>query len=628
MKRTALSPKAENPTSHFFSLKGGSHAWLFATCWTIIIAASFSWNVVRQKNEILQVAKNEATTMFEKDFVYYRWATRHHGVYVPITDKTRPNPYLKNLPEASATTATGTPLTLVNPEYMIREVYEMKSGPGSALGHITSLDPIREKNAADAWETRALKSFETGKTQVSSVEDINGQPYLRLMRPLITAKDCLKCHAQQGYHLGDIRGGISVSVPMTLLFSIYRKDILMFALAHGPLWILGLLGIFLSSHRINQSMRKREQAEAKTRSIINNMLDGLITMSENGTIESLNAAACQMFGRESGETLGQNISMLIQLPSSAQSPLSPDNPVPPDISRLVGTQEELTGLRADGSTFPLEISLSEMLLGEDKLLIATVRDITEEKIRKSKALRTSQLAAIGELAAGVAHEINNPINGIINYTQILLDDAEQEGNNAGHDIMGRIIKEAERVAVIVRNLLSFARQRDDVVEEVRIKEIIGDSVSLIMHQLQKDGIILNMEIPDNLPFLRGNPQQLQQVILNLLTNACYALNQRYPSPAPDKRIEIRCQSKSAEGKEYIHTTITDWGIGIPQDIVDHIFDSLFTTKPPGQGTGLGLSISKGIVRDHQGVLSIGSRPGGPTVATVDLPTASINETQS
>lgn len=604
--------------------KGYPHTWLFATFWTIIIIISLSWNIARQKNEIIEVATNEAKTIFEKDQVYYRWATSHKGVYVPLTDKTLSNPYLDHLPESTGTTATGLTLTLVNPEYMIRQVYEMSTGSNSPLGHITSLDPIRQENAADAWESKALAAFEKGETQVSSVETIDGQPYLRLMRPMMTEGGCLKCHMQQGYTLGDIRGGISVAVPMSLLFSIYRRDLILVTLAHVPLWLLGLAGIFISSRRIAQSIRKREAAEAKTRSIINNMLDGLITMAADGIIESVNAPACQLFGCNAEETVGKNITTLIQFPGVDSSGTGQEATLRADIRAMVGGQKELTGFRKDGSAFPIEISLSEMPTDEGTLYIATVRDITEEKIRKSEALRTGQLAAIGELAAGVAHEINNPINGIINYTQILLDNADDKYDSTDRDFMARIIKEGERIAVIVGNLLSFARQRD-VVEVVSMKEIIEDSVSLLMHQLQKDGIQLSVDIPADLPQIKGNPQQLQQVIVNLLTNASYALNQKFPAANPEKRLEICCRPKSAMGKEYVTTTVTDWGIGIPQEIIDHIFDSLFTTKPPGKGTGLGLSISKGLVRDHQGFLSVESTVGGPTVATVDLPVSGKEE---
>lgn len=601
------------------SEKEGLHAWIFATCWTIIFIVSLSWNISRQKKEIIEVATNEAKTIYEKDLVYYQWAANHNGVYVPISSTTKPNPYLEHLPESSAVTAQGEPLTLVNPEYMIRQIYEMKTGSAGSLGHITSLDPIRDENIADEWESEALDAFEEGEVQVISVEEINGQPYLRLMRPMVTETGCLRCHVQQGYELGDIRGGISVAVPLSVLFSIYRKDIVVIVLAHFPLWLIGLAGIFFSSHRVSQSLRRREVAEAKTRSIINNMLNGLVTLGEDGRVESLNTAARKIFGREQHEMKGKNISSFIQFPSFKERGDTDKSSPIPDLKSMVGGQIELRGIHKDGSTFPLEVSLSEMSFDVDRLFIATIRDVTEEKMRKSEALRAGQLAAIGELAAGVAHEINNPINGIINYTQILLDNADEGYDESDKDFMSRIIKEGERIALIVGNLLSFARQRDDVVEEMSVAEIIEDSVSLLMHQMQRDGIQLSVDIPQDLPPIRANPQQLQQVVINLLTNAIYALNQRYPEKNKSKRLEITCRQKTAMGKEYISTTVTDWGVGIPQNVLERIFDSLFTTKPPGKGTGLGLSISKGLVREHQGFLSVESSLGGPTVATVDLP---------
>ncbi len=611
----------ENFSSDSMSPGLGPYVWFIAAFWSIIVVFSLGWNIVRQKQEVLQVALNEARTIYQKDLVYYRWATEHDGVFVPITQRTKPNPYLQHVPEYEGTTSLGKSLTLVNPEYMIRQVYEMQTPLSGVHGHITSLDPIRSENAADTWETNALDQFEEGVTEVSSIEEIDGEPYLRLMRPLVTEIGCLKCHSSQGYDVDDIRGGISVSVPMSLLFSIYKKDVFMFSLAHAILLGLGLIGIFLGSCRIRQSMLEREQAEAKTRSIIDNMLDGLITMDQDGNIETLNSAALNMFGYESPEIVGRNLDRLIEFPESADWNVGKQHDFHFDMKKAMGSQKELTGRRKDGSTFPVQISFSEMILGPNHHLIITVRDITQEKIRKEEALRTGQLAAIGELAAGVAHEINNPINGIINYTQILMDDHEEkdEADTIHKDIMGRIIKEGERISIIVKNLLSFARQRDEIVEHIKPGDVIKDSLSLLMHQLHKDGIQLTVNVPADLPFLKGNPQQLQQVFVNLLTNASYALNQKYPGQSPEKRIEITSIVVKQEGRDFIRTTVSDWGSGISQDVVDHIFDTLFTTKPPGEGTGLGLSISKGLIRDHNGYLSLSSKPGEPTVATVDLP---------
>lgn len=262
--------------------------------------------------------------------------------------------------------------------------------------------------------------------------------------------------------------------------------------------------------------------------------------------------------------------------------------------------------------------------GETKALIL-LRDVTEEKKYRAETMRAGQLASIGELAAGVAHEINNPINGIINYAQVLLDDASQgamEGEG-GHpvqrEMLDRIIKEGERIAYIVRNLLFFARQREEEAEVVEIGAIVDDSLALIKHQLQKDGIGIHTDIPESLPPIRVHPQQLQQVFLNLLSNARYTLNHRYPGRDPGKKLEVRCRELQGPGRTMVRTEITDYGEGIPPEMLSQIFEPFFSSKKPGEGTGLGLSISAGLIKDFQGELRVASELGVYTTMTVDLP---------
>ena len=599
----------------------GLHTYplLLAFLWTAIVFASLAWDIVRQKEETLEIATIEARTVFEKDLTYYRWATGHNGVFVPITEKTQPNKYLDHLPEHILSTSNGTRLTLVNPEYMIRQVYEMQTKGKWMQGHITSLDPIRPENAADEWETSSLNAFENGVTEVLSIEDIDGEPYFRMMRPLVTEKECLKCHALQGYEIGDIRGGISVSLPMGSLLAISKGDFLKFSLAHGVLWLLGLMGIFIGSKRLTRSIWEREQTEARLVSILDHMMEGLIILDENNRIESLNPAASKLFGYEQEEISGKHIGELLVNGSGKGGRASQEY-----FQSAVGTPQEFNGLRKDGKSFSAEISLSEMNLDHEKRMIAMVRDITEQKNRKAEAIRAGKLAAIGELAAGVAHEINNPINGIINYAQILTDDAQEREDSSHQDILARVIKEGERIAAIVKSLLTFARQQNETIEAVRLQEVIEDSISLLRHQLQKDGVKIELDIPTDLPLLDGNPQQLQQIFINLLTNAHFALNDRFPRQDPNKRLLICCREMEVEGQKMIRTTVTDWGCGIAEDITERIFKPMFTTKPAGKGTGLGLSISQGIISDHKGTIGIDSVVNDHTTVTIDLPMKKSN----
>lgn len=128
----------------------------------------------------------------------------------------------------------------MNPAYMTRQSHELEKQKLGIRGHITSLHPIRPENAPDPWETEALRAFERRETEISSVEEVEGKEYMRLMRPLITEKGCLKCHAKQGYHEGEIRGGISVLIPMEPQRAIERKRMLTLSLGHISLWLMGL----------------------------------------------------------------------------------------------------------------------------------------------------------------------------------------------------------------------------------------------------------------------------------------------------------------------------------------------------------------------------------------------------
>ncbi|MEW6586721.1 MAG: ATP-binding protein [Nitrospirota bacterium] len=233
--------------------------WL-AVVWTIIIAASLVWSVIRTKKETVEGARIQAHISYVKDIVYRRWNAMHGGVYVPVTEETRPNPYLRDIPERDIVTPSGRHLTLMNPAYMIRQVYSLMQEGYGIYGHITSLNPIRPENAPDPWEAEALYAFEKGNTEVSSVSTIEGKKYFRLMHPFVTEEGCLKCHGAQGYEVGNIRGGISVSIPLDPLLAIERRRIVTDIGGYFLLWSAGLAGIFLGTRRISRSEGQRMQA--------------------------------------------------------------------------------------------------------------------------------------------------------------------------------------------------------------------------------------------------------------------------------------------------------------------------------------------------------------------------------
>src|SRR4030066_1564736 len=238
---------------------------MFTVLWTVIIAASLIWSLIRTKEEILEGAHIQAHISYVKDILYRRWNAMHGGVYVPVTEETQPNPYLSDIPERDIAIPSGKHLPLINPAYMTRQVYELMKEDYGVRGHITSLNPIRHENFPDAWETQALRAFETGKTEISSIEKMEGKEYFRLMRPFITEETCLKCHAKQGSREGAVSGGISVSIPMEPLRAIENRHIWTFAAVHGLLWLLGFGGLSWGMRGIKQGRERRHQAEEELR---------------------------------------------------------------------------------------------------------------------------------------------------------------------------------------------------------------------------------------------------------------------------------------------------------------------------------------------------------------------------
>ncbi len=235
--------------------------WLLIGVWTGCIAGSLLWNLQRLADRNIDLARLTAQVTFENDVLYRRWSAQQGGVYVRASAGTPPNPYLQ-VPERDVITTSGTSLTLVNPAYMARQVNALAGGTAGSRGHLTSLKPIRPENAPDPWEAAALRSLERGGSEVSSVEQMPGGEYLRLMRPFVTERSCLVCHAAQGYREGDIRGGISVSVPMAPLRAITKPMTDHLTMVHAGLWLIGLAGVGVYWRSLGKEILARERVSA------------------------------------------------------------------------------------------------------------------------------------------------------------------------------------------------------------------------------------------------------------------------------------------------------------------------------------------------------------------------------
>ncbi len=232
--------------------------------WTILIGVMLLWEINIDKKNTRSIIMAQAKSFYKQIVITRLWSSVHGGVYVPVTEITQPNPYL-DVPKRDVTTTDGTKLTLINPAYMTRQIAEIAFEKGDIRFHITSLNPIRPANKAEEWERKALSAFKGKMDEFSEwdKEKPADKQYFRYMAPLIVETPCLKCHAKQGYKEGDIRGGISVSVPAGDLLAVQKNTILNSILGYLIIWFFGSLGIATAFYFVRNDIRSRNKLNAE-----------------------------------------------------------------------------------------------------------------------------------------------------------------------------------------------------------------------------------------------------------------------------------------------------------------------------------------------------------------------------
>ncbi len=240
------------------------------------------------------------------------------------------------------------------------------------------------------------------------------------------------------------------------------------------------------------------------------------------------------------------------------------------------------------------------------------RMIRELESRQHDLLQAKKLASVGTLVSGIAHELNNPLNNISLTAESMLEELEELSEAELKDMLKDILAEARRASGVVKNLLDFSRRRSSEVNElIDIGEVIESTLKLVKNQLMISDVQLIKKIPEGLPLIRGNTDNLKQVFINLFLNAIQAM--------PEGGYLKIIAEEDKRGYVVIH--VEDSGVGMPPDVMERIFDPFFSTKPVGKGTGLGLSIVYGIVKKHGGYIEVKSKQGEGTTFTIFLPVA-------
>ena len=344
-----------------------------------------------------------------------------------------------------------------------------------------------------------------------------------------------------------------------------------------------------------EAERRYRRERDFNRNILNNT-QSMILVLDTAKLVSYANRRCYEAGYREEDLLGHP---LVEMVSPSRRPIL-DEALDRTLQGITIDHLEIPAFRGDGAAGKFSISLSPMRdeKGDINSIVVVMTDVTDAADLQAKLMHTEKMAALGQLVSGVAHEVNNPLAAIVGFTDLLLENTEIPEEAKGE--LKVILQEAQRTRTIVRNLLSFARQMPEQREPLQLNSVVQQTLKLRAYDLSSRGIEMAERYQDDLPLTVGDPNQLQQVFLNIVNNA-YDAVQEVERPG---KIEVTTR----HGKGQIEIAFRDNGPGISHP--DRIFDPFFTTKEVGKGTGLGLSICYGIVRAHRGEIIARNNPDG------------------
>lgn len=604
--------------------------------WTVVIGISLYWNIIHSHENVETLAKTQAITSYDKDLLYRRWNSEHGGIYAPVSDKTLPNPYL-DVEEKVIITSSGKKLTVINPAFMTRQVYELSSDDFGVIGHMTSLNPINPSNNPDEWELEGLKSFKEGKDEFSSVEIIDGKKYLRLIKPFYVESSCLKCHEHQGYKLGDIRGGISVAVPLNSYSEIVATQTKSLLIGHVSIWLVGSMLLIFGFVKIKKNVNKVEESESRFKILFNSISDLAIAYqkddSGNFRIVQVNPIAEKKFGLTSGKVLDRK-----------DSKTEHYNKFFADIDNQVNTKTdssqpyETEYRNQNNEIIPVEFNTEIFQLGGKTTTLAVIRDISERKRREEEIsqyidelhevkdslekngyeivkvncmLEESEKKLL-ELNANkdkffsiISHDLKSPFSVLLGSTEMLISEYDEFTEEEKRELIGGLYRSITNVYNLLEGLLEWSRlqigQLSYNPQQINLYNIGNQIVELISPNALKKGILLQSNIANN-EFVYADYQMVNTVLRNLVTNAI-----KYSEKGGSVKI------LSEQDKEKVKIIVKDTGVGIKDSDLDKLFrieihhTTAGTNNEPG--TGVGLILCKELVEKNKGKIWVESEFG-------------------
>ncbi len=404
-------------------------------------------------------------------------------------------------------------------------------GPKS---RITSLKPLNPINAPNEWEKKALLSFENGESEFLEFREQNGTTHLRFMGPFVTRKPCLKCHGHQGYKEGDIRGGVGISIDMRPYFQIRDQHNRNHTVTHFLIWAIGVVGIFYSKRKGTnyiqeryQTKQKLKETELKYQDLYENAPDMFVSVkASTGKIVRCNKTLLTNLGYSENEVLGKNIFYVYHPDCHSEVEKASHSFVETGVVK----DAELQLKRKDGSKIDVSLNVSSTRDEKGEILYSRSiwRDITERKKAEKELqnaykqlLEAQKLAAIGELSAGVSHEVLNPVNTISVHNQML-----KRRNKENIDIQNfssKVDIEIKHIEKIVHGLLDFSRKEKRRFEKGNLRKEVEKVIDLVEEEYRLDNIEIVRKWCGDFIYIEYDPDKMRQVFLNLIQNAKYAM---------------------------------------------------------------------------------------------------------
>jgi len=594
---------------------------VIAAVFTALVVASVAVNLYQVRAHTRELAKMEAQTTFNKDQAFRFWATNHGGVYVPPSESTPPNPYLSHIPDRDIELPSGKKLTLMNPAYIIKQAMAEYSELYGVKGHITSLNPLNPANKPDEWEAGALRAFEKGVSEKVEFTDIAGKPYLRLMQPMVTQEGCLKCHAHQGYKVGDVRGGVSVSLPMEPYLDKETKLARTIISSHLIVWLLGLTGASFAYRRgvsgIQERLRAREAIRAEEerfKNLVETTNDVVWEVDLDGVYTYVSPQVRNILGYEPEELVGKTpfdvmpeaeAARVREFFEKAKAALVP-------FSSL-----ENVNLTKDGRQVVLDTGGVPFFDEGGRLLgyrgidrDVTERKKTERELEKALSELTRSNSDLQQFAFVASHDLQEPLRAVTSYLRLLSRRLKGTLDEEADGFVASAVDGAERMERMIKDLLEFSRVNTagGAFEEADADALLDAALDNLAASIKESGAEIRR---GRLPKVYADPAQFVRLLQNLVGNA---IKFRKPGQRPEVEVSAR---ETAEGWLF---SVSDNGVGIPAESVDKVF--VIFQRFHGKsypGTGLGLAICKKIVERHGGRLWAESAEGKGSVFSFILP---------